>query len=241
MHVSYGRVEPKSSVGKQPPGDRYEPLPGLAELPGWLWRRLPGPGKVAVVLLPFVVLGLVLALGPGIRESKEERARSEEQRIERERAAREARLREEQQPRFAAGAPAPESVPGRERLVEEAAASVRTDARRRAAAGELDGPIRGIECEPFPRTTSGTGADQDLSRRFGIYSCLAVTAQFSGSTGGEPAPYAQSEAGTVGHPYRVRIDFESGRYAYCKIFGRAGEGGLRAEQPVTVPRACGGL
>jgi hypothetical protein len=231
----------KSSPSKSSSGDRYEPLPGLADLPAWIWRRLRGPGKVAVVLLPFVVIGLVLALGPGIRDSKEERARSEEQRIERERAAREARLREEQRPRFAAGAPSPESVAGRERLVETAAVSVRADARKRAAAGELTGPIRGVECEPFPRTTSGIGAERDLSRRFGTYSCLAVTAQFGESTGGEVAPYAQSEAGTVGHPYRVRIDFDTGRYAYCKIAGRAGEGGLRAQQAVTVPRVCGGL
>jgi hypothetical protein len=235
-------VDVKSSPRKASPGDRYEPLPGLADLPTWIWRRLPGPGKVALILLPFVVIGLILALGPGIRDSKEERARSEEQRIERERAAREARLREQQRPRFAAGAPAAESVAGRERLLETAAVSVRADARKRAAAGELTGPIRGVECEPFPRTTSGIGAEQDPSRRFGIYSCLAVTAQFSGSTGGgEVAPYTQSEAGTVGHPYRVRIDFESGRYAFCKIAGRAGEGGLSARQVVTVPRVCGGL
>jgi hypothetical protein len=234
-------VSAKSSPAKSSPGDRYEPLPGLAELPGWIWRRLPGPGKVAVALLPFVVIGLVLALGPGIRDSKEERARAQEQRIERQRAALEARLREQQRPRFAAGAPAPQSVAGRERLVEAAAVSIRTDARKRVAAGELTGPIRGVTCEPFPRTTSGVGAERDLSRRTGIYSCLAVTAQFQGSTGGEVAPYTQSEAGRIGHPYRVRIDFDSGRYAFCKIAGRPGEGSLRARQAVTVPRACGGL
>jgi hypothetical protein len=224
------------------PGDRYEPLPGLLDLPGWIWRRLPTPGKVALVLLPFVLIGLVIALGPGIEESKEERARAEEQRSARQQAAREAALREEQRPRFAAAAPAPASVAGRERLVDAAARAVRRDATQRAAAGEFRGPIRGIECEPFPRSTSGAGADQDLARRTGVYSCLAVTASFTGSTGGgEVAPYTQSEGGTVGHPYRLRIDFESGRYAFCKISGRAGEGGLTAQQPVTIPRVCGGL
>jgi hypothetical protein len=54
------------------------------------------------------------------------------------------------------------------------------------------------------------------------------------------APYAQSEAGRIGHPYRVRIDFDSGRYAFCKIAGRPGEGSLKARQAVTVPRVCGG-
>jgi hypothetical protein len=223
------------------PADRYEPLPGIVDLPAWIWRRLNRPGKVAVILLPFVLIAIGLALGPGINESKQERARSEEQRIERERAAREARMREQQQPRFASGAPAPDSVPGRERLVEAAGASVLADARKRAAAGEFDGPIRDVTCEEYPRTVSGRGADQDLSKPAGNYSCIAVTARFSGSQGGgEQGAYAQSEAGVIGHPYRVRIDFESGRYALCRVAGRAGEGSLQARQAVTVPRVCGG-
>jgi hypothetical protein len=235
-------VSGKSSPGDPfEPGDRYEPLPGLFDLPGWIWRRLPTVGRVGVVLLPFVVVGLVLALGPGIEKSKEDRARSEEQQAARQQAAREAAQREQQRPRFGTAAPAPDSVAGRERLLDAAARSVRADATRRAAAGEFSGPIRGVDCEPFPRTTSGTGAAQDLSKTTGAYSCLAVTARFSGSTGdGEVAPYTQSEAGTIGHPYRVRIDFSSGRYAFCKVAGRPGEGSLRANQRVTVPRVCGG-
>jgi hypothetical protein len=223
------------------PAERYEPMPGIVDLPAWIWRRLPGPGKVAVILFPIVAIGVGLALGPGIEESKRERAQSEEQRIERERAAREARLREQQQPRLASGAAAPDSVAGRERLVAGAGASVLADARRRAAAGELRGPIRDVTCEPFPRSVSGRGAEHDLSRRAGSYSCLAVTARFEGSQRDEQGAYAQSEAGVIGHPYRVRIDFSTGRYAFCRVAGRAGEGGLRARQAVTVPRVCGGL
>ena len=223
------------------PADRYEPVPGIVDLPAWIWRRLPGPGKVAVLLLPVVLIAVGLALRPGIENSKEERARAEEQRVVRERAAREAALREQQQPRFASGPAAPESVAGRGALVTAAGASVLADARKRAAAGEFDGPIRDVACEPFPRTVSGRGADQDLSKRSGSYSCLAVTARFEGSQGGEAEAYAQSEAGAIGHPYRVRIDFGTGRYAFCRVAGRAGEGGLRARQAVTVPRVCGGL
>lgn len=214
-------------------------MPGVIDLPGWIWRRLPGPGKVAVLVLPIVLIAVGLAVMPSIEESKQDRARSEQQRIERERAAREARLREQQRPRFARAAPAPTSVPGRERLVDTAGASVLADARERAAGGELDGPIRGVTCEPYPRSVSGRGADQDLSRRAGNYSCLAVTARFEGSQGAEQGAYAQSEAGVIGHPYRVRIDFRTGRYALCRVSGRAGEGGLQARQAVTVPRACG--
>jgi hypothetical protein len=223
------------------PGDRYEPLPGIIDLPAWIWRRLSTPGKVALLLLPVLLIAVGLAIRPGIEESKETRAQSEERRAERERAAREARLREQQQPRFASGSAAPDSIPGRERLVEAAGASVLADARARAAAGELDGPIREVACEPFPRSVSGRGAEQDLSRPAGAYSCLAVTARFEGSEGGgEQEAYAQSEAGLIGHPYRVRIDFETGRYALCRVAGRPGEGSLQARQAVTVPRVCGG-
>jgi hypothetical protein len=226
--------------GSPPPTDRYEPLPGIIDLPAWLWRRLSGPGKVALLLLPVVLIAIGLALRPGIEESKERQAQSEERRIERERAAREARLREQQRPRFASGPAAADDVGGRLRLVSAAGASVLADARERAAAGELDGPIRDVTCEPFPRTVSGGGADRDLTKAAGSYSCIAVTARFEGSQGEEGA-YAQSEAGVIGHPYRVRIDFETGRYAFCRVAGRAGEGGLQARQAVTVPRACGGL
>jgi hypothetical protein len=48
---------------------------------------------------------------------------------------------------------------------------------------------------------------------------------------------ATEKAGAVGHPYRVRIDFESGRYSFCKIAGYAL---YKSETIVTVPRACGG-
>ncbi len=213
----------------------------MAALPGRIWRRLPRAGRVLVVLFPFAAVALALALAPGIDESKQERSRAEEQRLESRRSARVERIREQQQPLFgSAAAPAPGSIPERERLVESAASSVRADARQRVAAGELDGPIRRVACEPFPRTVSGVGADQDPSQRFGTWSCLAVTTAFGPNTRGEAEAYSQSEAGLIGHPYRMRLDFETGRYAFCKISGRAGEGSIGAQPVVTVPRTCGG-
>ena len=97
-----------------------------------------------------------------------------------------------------------------------------------------------MACEPFPRTVSGVGADQHPSRRYGSYSCLAVTTEITPNDAGEQESYSQSEAGLIGHPYRMRIDFDSGRYAFCKISGRAGEGSIGAQPVVTVPRVCGG-
>ena len=95
---------------------------------------------------------------------------------------------------------------------------------RASGAGRLDGPIRRVACEPFPRTLEGVGADTDLSRRGGRYSCLAVTAEVPGGT-------------VIGHTYRARVGFETGRYAYCKVIGKPEPS---REQLVTTPRACGG-
>jgi hypothetical protein len=216
----------------RPEGDRYEPLPGMAALPGWVWRRLPKAGKAAIALFPFVVIALVILLGPGIDRSKEDRERAQSERLARHRAERMARLRVEQRPRFGRGTPAGPDVARRTALLGEARAAVEIDARRRVAAGSLDGPVRRVECEPYPRTVAGKGAQLDPARETGRFSCLAITHDVPA---GERA-----EALAIGHPYRMRIDFTSGRYALCKIAGRAGEGSLGAAAVVTVPRACGG-
>jgi hypothetical protein len=50
----------------------------------------------------------------------------------------------------------------------------------------------------------------------------------------------ETSGGLLGHPYRVRIDFDTGRYAYCKIAGRPAEGQLKRDPGPTVPRVCGG-
>jgi hypothetical protein len=212
--------------------DRHEPLPGLTRLPQWVWRRLPPAGKVGVALLPVAAIGLALALAPGIDRGKEERASAEAERLEQARAERVERLRREQQPRFASGEPAAASLAARRRLVAEMAVAVRGDARARVQAGTLSGPIRRVRCEPFPRTEDRRGAHQDPSRRVGRYACLAVTAQFG--------PSAEQGAGAIGHPYRARIDFETGRYAFCKVAGRPGEGSIGRAPFVPVPPACGG-
>lgn len=229
--VSLGTV----SAHGQPGGDRYEPLPSIPELPRYLWRRLPRPARIAVALLPLVAIGLIVALAPGIDASKDERARSERQRLEQARAERLEALRVEQRPRVArsdsvapAAAPAAARIAARERLLSGVTTAILVDARERG----LRGPIKRVECESFPRTTTPSGVERDLSRRLGRYECLAVTA--------DVARTATQGSGIIGHPYRVQVDFESGRYAFCKVSGRAGEGSLGRAHPVGVPRACGG-
>ena len=199
---------------KQP--ERYEPMPGFLDLPGWLWRRMPPVAKGALVLAFVGLIVAALIIGPGIRESKSEREKAEQQERLRTRNGHEARIRREQRPRFANGPAATSGVPARRTLVDAASASVLADARRRVEAGQMDGPIEGVDCEPFPRNVAGVGAEDSTDLRYGRYSCLAVTARFEQSE--------STTGGLLGHPYRVRIDFDTGRYAFCKVAGRPGEG-----------------
>jgi hypothetical protein len=223
---------PRSVPTQNRQPDRYEPMPGIIDLPGWLWRRIPRAARIALVVAFVGLVGATLAIAPGIRESKSERERAEEQERQRARAAREARIRREQRPRFVNGAPATSGVAARRRLVDAAAGSVLADARRRVAAGQLSGPIQGVDCEPFPRNVAGIGAEDSTDQRFGRYYCLAVTARFEETE--------ETTGGLLGHPYRMRIDFDSGRYAFCKVTGRPGEGQLKRRLGVTVPPVCGG-
>ena len=212
--------------------DRYEPMPGILDLPGWVWRRMPPLAKAAMVVSFVALIVVAIVIGPGIRESKREREQAErQQRIEL-RKAREASIRREQRPRFANGPAATSGVAARHGLVEIASAAVLADARRRVEAGQMAGPIKDVDCEPFPRNVTGIGADDSTDQRFGRYYCVAVTAKFDRN--------AATAGGLIGHPYRVRIDFDTGRYAFCKIAGRPGEGSFKRRIGVTVPTACGG-
>ena len=216
--------------------ERYEPMPGIVELPGWLWRRMGRAGRLAALGALIVLVAAAAALVPVILESKEERAESDR----RERAERRAelirRLEVEQRPRLRRstsvappGAAADEQLEARSALMDGLNAEMLADARARVRRGDLDGPIRRVECEPFPRSVDAVGADQDLSRRQGRYACVAVTAEFgTGEVGA---------TGVIGHQYRTMVDFQTGRYAFCKVSGQAGPS---REQLVTTPRACGG-
>jgi hypothetical protein len=207
-------------------------MPGIIDLPGWLWRRMPPVARVGLVVGFVALIVVAVMIAPGIRESRSERERAEQQERQRVQAAHQARIERVQRPRFAAGPAASSGVAARRRLLDSASATLLVDARRRVAAGQLRGPIEGIDCEPFPRTVAGVGAEDSTEQRYGRYACIAVTAEFK-----------QSEAttgGLIGHPYRMRIDFDSGRYAYCKVAGRPGEGLLTRRVTVSVPRVCGG-
>ncbi|MGH2743363.1 MAG: hypothetical protein ACRDN8_12965 [Thermoleophilaceae bacterium] len=224
-----------SQAGRDPArtaSDRYEPLPGVAGLPKWIWRKLPRAGRAALAILPVAIVALALLLAPSIDESKDERAQAERERLAQLTAERVERIRAEQRPRFRRGAPAGENLARRAALAAALPAAVKADAQRRVAAGSLDGPIRSVQCEPYPRSVDNTGAQLNASQRTGRYSCLAVTREVRATD--------RNEAASIGHPYRVKVDFDTGRYAFCKVSGRPGEGSIGRQILAPVPAVCGG-
>jgi hypothetical protein len=169
--------------------------------------------RVGVLVAFLLAAGGTVVMVTTTSDSRRERAASEQRQREALHDRRIRELRAEQRPRFGSSdAAAPAAALG------DLSASIAADARRRVRTGALNGPIRRVDCEPFPR-----GTDPARARRSGRYACLAVTSEFEG--------------GALGHPYRAKIDFESGRYAFCKISGRVD---IVANPEVTTPRVCGG-
>ncbi len=204
--------------------ERYEPLPGLPQIPAWLWRRMGSAARAAAVATVLIAVAAAGVLIPVIRQAQQERAEAdrraatgaEEQRIQ--------ALQAEQRPHFGRSA-----AGGRVEAAGDLRAAIRADALRRVQAGTLDGPIRAVECERFPRTVGELAPERDPAVRRGRYACMAVTALF--------APTDGSTGGSIGHPYRALLDFETGRYAFCKVTGRPDP---TPDQRVATPRACGG-
>lgn len=221
--------------------DRYEPLPSLVEIPAFLVRKIPPRARkpaafAAAVLLAAVAVGLVLSI-PAITETKGERAAAEAQ-VERERVAQRAaelqaelRLREGRGP-AARGLTGAEAIAARQALAARLAADVQADAASRVRSGEFTQSVGRVECERFPRGARGEDPAFDLSSRTGRYSCLAVTADAPRTASNRPS--------SLGYPYRALVHFPSGRFTYCKVSGRPGEGSLTREFPVRIPPACGG-
>ena len=197
---------------------RYEPLPGLAALPAWLWRRAGRGARIGAGLLLLALVAFAVALVPSLRDADRERAAATARARAEQRAELVRRLEAEQRPRVRRGPAAPDALPARARLMDAMAAAITTDARARGEQG-----VERTECERYPRSVDATGAHETLTRRRGRYLCVAVTAEFEG--------------GVIGEQYRALVDFETGRYAFCKVISKTGP---TRDQLVTTPRACGG-
>ena len=207
-----------------PQNDRYEPLPGLLSLPGFLYRKLGPRGRLAVrvggSLFVVAAIALTIVLAPKIAESNRERKAEEQRQAVASLEAHVRRLRAEQRPqrgRADAGAPRTAVIAGLE-------AGILADARARAARGRLHGPpATRVECKPL------AGVDASAARV--AYDCIAVTSDLPS---GESLP-----GGVIGHPFRAVADFPTGRFTWCKVSPRPGEGSIsRKDLIVRIPRAC---
>jgi hypothetical protein len=221
--------------------DRYEPLPGMLEIPGHFWRRLSPRGRLLAKLAGGVVLvaaaiGLVLAI-PAIDDGKRERSAAEQQADAQRRADRTAALQAEQRILRGTGTPArglegAGALAARRALAGDLVLAVERDARERVASGELSGTIQDVDCERYPRGARNEDPAAALSRPTGRYACLAITSV---------VPSTEfNESSRIGYPYRALVDFPAGTFAYCKVSGRPGEGSIARSPVVRVPRACGG-
>jgi len=221
--------------------DRYEPLPGLLEIPGFLVRKIPPRARrpaavAAALLLAAAAVALVIGI-PAITESKSDRAAADAQATAERRAERAAELQAQLRLRSGSGpaarglAPA-DALRARDALAGDVSAAILDDAHSRVRSGEFNQSVSRVECERFPRGVNAPDPAADLARNTGRYSCLAVTADTPRGERNDPS--------VIGYPYRALVNFESGRYSFCKIAGRPGEGGLTRELPVRIPRACGG-
>jgi hypothetical protein len=102
---------------------------------------------------------------------------------------------------------------------------IAVDARARVRAGILAGPIRNVQCSPFP-----AGSQVPLQAAVGSYSCVAVNRLITSGP---------KVLGVLGDPFWARVDFARGRLAWCKINPRPGEGGAgTGPPPVTLAPEC---
>jgi hypothetical protein len=208
---------PADNPGLSQP-QRYEPLPSIDQLPGWLWRRTQPKTRLAIGLALLATIVASAVLVPALQREQRARAAAEQQaRVTSHRLAVQA-LQREQRPHFGRSAHA-----ARPEMVRDLEAAILADARGR---GE---PALRAGCERFPKTVGDPPPERDPRVTRGSYACLAVTGEIDRS--------AATVGGALGDPYRATVDFTTGRFALCKVAGRPDP---IPDPEVSTPRACAG-
>jgi hypothetical protein len=212
--------------------DRYEPMPGITRLPGWLWRKLPRAGRVVVVALGVAAVAAVAISIPMIVTGKEEGRKRDESEAAAAKRARVAALRRLVRPRAlqvttvdAPSAPIPERTAARRAALERVQAAIVADARERESRR-----IRAARCERIP--SSAPPPARDLASPRVRVACVAVTSELDANE--------RTTGVTIGYPYTALVDFRSGRVGFCRTVGQPGEGGYTGRPEVATPAACGG-
>jgi hypothetical protein len=197
-------------------GERRSPLPSFLTLPARGWRALSRRGKGLVAVLAVALLALAVALVPPALENASQNEAEERAAIAANRARIRRELVQQQRPRRA-------RLSASESIAPALAEHVRADARRRALAGTLEGPIGNTACERITRT----GEDP----RYATFTCLVER--------GERGTYRGRDL-LLGYRFRGRVELASGRAVWCKENPRPLH--PDTEEFVTVPiaRACTG-
>lgn len=178
----------------------------------------------AIVLAVIVVIGLVaVLLVPAMRDDAARQRAAQARQQAKLIAAERARIIAAQKPHFAPGPPAragQDPLAHRRRLLTAGAGVITLDARRRVRSGEIDGPVAGTECTPFPTTQARRDQEADPALPRNRYECVAYERKF-------PLSELEGKArtGIIGQPYWLVIDYRRSRYAFCRLVPRAGEGG----------------
>jgi hypothetical protein len=223
--------------------DRYQPLPSLLELPSFLLRKLSPKRRrlveaVGVVLLVAVAVGAVVAL-PEIRSNQRAQEAREQRRDAARQRALEARYAREARPQDGRG-PASAELGGsaalapRRALVDHLRAAVLADARTRARRGEIpDHRYATTRCFGYPKRLGAPPPADDLAHGVANVECIAIAR--------DVAPrHGVTIGALIGQPYRARVDFARGRFAYCKIVQVPGELSIKLKPVLQIPAACGG-
>jgi hypothetical protein len=176
------------------------------------WRKV----AAGAALLALAALAFALFAAPEIDQAKDERSAREQRALDRRAAARRARIVAMQQPRFGR---APESAP-RAAVVAHAETAIGRDARER-----FSRKSRTATCAPAP------GVDATAAKV--AYDCLSATTDIEGAGAQEGA------RGRLGYPYRAVVDFDTARYAFCRINPVPSEKAIPdPRKAIGLPRAC---
>jgi hypothetical protein len=128
-----------------------------------------------------------------------------------------------------AGADDARVLAARAALVTAVERRITADARARAAAHELDGPIAGTACGPILQSKDAIPDDRVLSKRIGRYDCVAIKRHIIG-IGGE-------HVADLGHAFVAALNFDTYTYTWCRNTPAQGERGV-ALVFVRLDRAC---
>src|SRR3954471_14494386 len=186
-----------------------------------------GAGVVALL----AVAG-ALAISNGHEDDAKARVR-QQQRI----VALRAKLKREQAPhrgaavglRPARGATAAQRLAARRALVVAVQDRITADARARAKAGELDGPIVSTTCGPILKSKTAIPDDRVLTKHIGRYDCVAIKKHINDAQGANVAE--------LGHAFVAALNFDTYTYTWCRNTPAQGERGV-ALVFVRLDRAC---